>query len=345
MKVLYLAHAHVGLVKTGLYGQIQRTADAVRELGVEVVLLDPWEDQLADVDVCHFFSVAPEMWFFHHRARNRGVPCIFSPVLNVADQSLLRLVVSGRLGGRVPGMLSGWKHVRDMLRHAARILPLTRHERRIIRLTFGVPDERMRIVPNGVDKGFAEGDPELFRRKHGLGDYVLNVGYIGRVKNQLNLIRAMKGSPMHLVLVGEPRMGEAEYLEACKREAGDRVLFTGRLPYGSPMLLSAYAGAKVFALPSFTEVMSIALMEAALAGCRLVASVNVPIVDYLEPYVHTARASRPGQIRKAIDAAAAEPGRSPAREVMLGKPTWSEVGRMIVEEYERSLTGRGGGDQ
>jgi len=337
MKVLFLAHSHVGLVKTGLYGQIHQTAAALRELGVGVELFSPWENQIESADICHFFSSSSDMWFYFSCAANFNVPCVWSPVFNVFDVSAFRVVFSARFGGRVPGVLSGWRLIRQMARQAARIFPLTRLEADRIRKMFPGSESKMRTIPNGIDRIFAQGDPDLFRRKHGLEDYVLNVAYIGPVKNQLNLIRAMKGLPMSLVLIGAPRLGEKEYLEACKREAGDNVIFAGSFPYADPMLLSAYAGAKVFALPSTTEVMTIALMEAGLAGCRLVASSQVPIVDYLQPYVRTPNPYSPRKIRKAILEAAADSDAPTAREVMLRQPTWPDVGRMILEEYEQVL--------
>jgi len=340
MKVLFVTYPHIGLVKGGMLGQIHRTAAALRELGVQVELFSPWENQVESADICHFFSSSSDMWSYFSYATNVNVPCIWSPVLNVFDRSILSLVLSARLGGRVPGVLSGWRLIRQMARQAARIFPLTHLEADRIRKMFPGSQRKMRTIPNGIDKRFAEGDPDLFRRKYGLGDYVLNVAYIGPVKNQLNLIRAMKGLPMSLVLIGEPLSGTKPYLDACKQEAGDNVIFAGSFPYADPMLLSAYAGAKVFALPSTTEVMTIALMEAGLAGCRLVASSQVPIVDYLQPYVRTPSPHSPKKIRKAILEAAAEADAPTAREVMLSQPSWPEVGRMILEEYQGVLTNR-----
>ena len=336
MKVLFVTYPHIGLGKGGMRVQIDRTAEGLRALGVEVEYYDPWADQIDDADVCHFFSSSLTMGYFFGRAADKGKPVVWSPVFNVFRYSALRLKVEIRCFSRIPGVLAGWKMVRMMGRRSAAVIALNRQE--AARLSDSLPglDRKLTIIPNGMDKFFADGDPNRFREKFGLDEYVLNVAYIGPVKNQLSLIRAMKGLPLSLVIIGQPVSGAEGYFQACKREAGDNVVFAGTFPYGDPLLLSAYAGAKVFALPSTSEVMTLSLMEAALAGCQLVASSQVPVVDYLRDYVATPNPHKLREIRAAISAAAV--GERPcARDVMLAQPGWDDVGTEVLKVYERLL--------
>jgi len=70
-----------------------------------------------------------------------------------------------------------------------------------------------------------------------------------------------------LVVVGHAR--DAAYLEACREKGGGRFLHVGALEYGSGLLRSAIAGADAFVMPSKLETPSIAALEAAAMGCRL----------------------------------------------------------------------------
>ena len=59
---------------------------------------------------------------------------------------------------------------------------------------FQVPAERIHVVPNGADERFAEADPAPFARRVGTRDFVLSAGRIEPRKNQLGLLRAMRGT-------------------------------------------------------------------------------------------------------------------------------------------------------
>ena len=56
----------------------------------------------------------------------------------------------------------------------------------------------------------------------------------------------------------------------CRRAGEGLVAWLGRLDHDDPLLASAYAAARVFALPSWFETPGLAALEAALAGCAVV---------------------------------------------------------------------------
>lgn len=114
------------------------------------------------------------------------------------------------------------------------------------------------------------------RRLLGLEPHQPVIGSVGRLvelKNQASLIRALRPliqrhPELKLVLVGDGPMRDA--LQSLAHEQGvlDRVQFTGaRHDVGD--LLPAF---DVFALPSFTEGLSIALLEACASGLAVMAS-------------------------------------------------------------------------
>jgi glycosyltransferase involved in cell wall biosynthesis len=334
MKVLFVTYPHIGLNYGGLRIQIEKTAEALRSLGVDVEFFDPWQNPLDQIDIVHCFSVDSSMGYHVRLAKAHGVPVVVSAVLNVFNRPAWQTILMGRCSGKVPGLFSYPKAVRNILDNANSVLVLQEAEGQLLRKAYGVPTEKMHMIPNGMVKSFANGDPKLFAEHSGLSEYVLNVAFLSPIKNQLNLIKALAGTKYKLVLIGILDR-DLPYLEQCREAAGKNVHFIGTLPPGSDLLKSAYAGARVFALPSRTEVMPLTLMEAATAGCRLVASSQVPIQPWMTDFVEMPNPEQPSQIRQAIERQWNAPDSMPtARDTAMSRPDWLEVGKRILEIYQ-----------
>lgn len=128
--------------------------------------------------------------------------------------------------------------------------------------------EGIRVVVNGVDPGqWSPARASLARAPRPDGPVVLSVGRLSPEKGHATLLKVsyqlgQAAVPHRLVLVGG---GELEdLLKALASELGiaDRVVFAGEL--ADP--LQQYRAADVFVLPSATESMPNALMEAQLCG-------------------------------------------------------------------------------
>lgn len=339
MKALFLTYPHLGLAPGGMGIQINSTAQGLRDLGVEVLYLDPWRNQINDVDVVHFFSIHGSMETHVLSAAAQGTPVIASPVFNCFAEPAIRVVLKSRLAGRLPGFYTEFGRSRNMLRKSFRVLCQTEDERRLLMRSFSLPGDRCVIVPNGTEKRFAAGDPSLFEKRFGVRDVVLEVGSIERRKNQLNLIRAMKDLPYTLVLIGEARLA-GDYLRQCKHEAGPKVIFVGQLDYDDPLLASAYAAAKVCILPSYTETWGLVLYEGALTGCRLIASSHVPIPPEISAHVVQVDPDRPDQMAAAITRAMQQARDEQAQRIVRDMPSWADVARQIQGIYYAALTTR-----
>lgn len=141
------------------------------------------------------------------------------------------------------------------------------------------PSDKVRVIPNGVDLDrYAGGGRDLFRARLGVGADTLLVGAVGtikKVKGQAVLLDAMIPLLRHypnvtLCLAGEVTRGYGESLRARAESEGlaSRVLFPGVVTE-VPDLLAAL---DLFVLPSLSEGMSNALMEAMAAGKAIVAT-------------------------------------------------------------------------
>jgi glycosyltransferase involved in cell wall biosynthesis len=133
------------------------------------------------------------------------------------------------------------------------------------REVWGLPEERIRYLPNGVEL-------ERFSTAPRYPSEVLTIGSVGAFraeKNFARLIRCFVAASLaggRLELVGDGP--ELAALRAVAMAAGADVVFPGRTT--SPE--EAYARFDIFALSSDTEQMPLSLMEAMAAGLPVVAT-------------------------------------------------------------------------
>jgi glycosyltransferase involved in cell wall biosynthesis len=143
----------------------------------------------------------------------------------------------------------------------------------------GARPRKVVVIPNGVDAArFAAGDGATMRRRLGVRPDDVLVGAVGtikKVKGQAVLLEAMRPllerhAALRLVLAGEVTRGYGEELRRQVAQVGleGRVLFPGVIEE-VPDLLAAL---DLFALPSLSEGMSNALLEAMAAGRPIVAT-------------------------------------------------------------------------
>lgn len=158
---------------------------------------------------------------------------------------------------------------------------------------WGVPRQRIHVVPNGIDVERFRFDPRgrvAVRRQLGLGDDAFVVGGVGRLaagKRFDVLLHALVALPrdVHVLLVGGGP--DEERLRSLAAQLGvcDRVLFAGERPHLSadetdlPALLGAM---DVLASPSPEEAFGLAVVEGLAAGLPVL-YVRCPAVEDLPP--------------------------------------------------------------
>lgn len=199
---------------------------------------------------------------------------------------------------------------------------------------FGIPRERIVVAWCGTETRYADTSPELFQDKFGLRDFVLCVGRVDANKNQLNLIRALRGESVTLVLAGGSLA--PHYLAECKKYAGANVHFLPSL--SEEELGSAFAAAHTHALVSWLEVVGLVTLEAAVAGCNVVLTREHGARDYVGDAGWYCDSSDLASIRSAVLQAQRAPRQTALREHLLKSYSWDKHAQTIAEAYGHAQT-------
>ena len=222
----------------------------------QVSFFNQWERIDTENKIFHFFSVMPGSIQLCNYIRGKGLKLVISPNLWVTPETK----------DKYPH-----QDIYELLHIADLIIVNSYAEKEQLTETYELQNKRVCVVYNGVEEEFQNNiDESVFRNwaniKH--TRYILNVANIEPRKNQQMLLKAMKEFPeLKLINIGQCR-DEAYYRE-CKREGGDQFITFGRLEYASKILRSAMAGCELFAMPSTLETPSIAALEAAYMGKKI----------------------------------------------------------------------------
>lgn len=322
----------------GLQIQVRETSAALGRLGVEVVPWDVWSDQVPEVDVVHLFSVDSALVAHVRRAVELGVPVVASPVFNAFDTSPRRLRMLLRAGRHIPGMSRELETAGTILRLARKVICLNEEEARLLESVFGLDRAEVVVVPNGTTV-FDSGEPSPGSAAARLtgSRYVIQVGRITPVKNQLTSIRAVRDWPGTLAILGRAGHADSGYAAQCRAEAGSNVLFLDPVAPGSADLRALYEGAAAVLLPSTSEVMSLVLLEAGALGRPVVVSRHLPVPDVVADRVPVVRIDgRSGpDLRRAIESLADTAPRP--RPASPPSPTWVDVAAALRDIYDAVL--------
>ncbi len=322
--------------------QLVQTGRYLEARGVAVRPFSPWTDRLERSGLLHLFGMSKEGLQLAKLARAKGVPVVLSPICWIEPRAMAALAPDhvGRLANRAKWRLKAlmpkapsWR--RDLLRVADVILPNSRAEGDQLVRWFGADPGKIRAVPNGVEGRFAFADPSAFRRQYGPGEFVLYVGRIEPRKNVLGLVEGVRPTGLPLVLIGDALPGCEGYAARCRRAGAGFLRWLPRVDHDDPILESAYAAARVLALPSWFETPGLVALEAALAGTAIVITPHGCTREYFGDRVQYARPDARLEVGRAI-AEAWQSGPDPnLSSHVQANYLWSEVARRTAEAYEQ----------
>lgn len=282
MRVAVMSYPTLFQTSGGLKMKVGRTVDALNKRGIEAKLIDTVHERFKDYDLVHLFAPYNGNHRIVEQAKADGLPVVISTILNPPFTKW-----EGRRANflnRVVGKLTHWEvttsyqQVLTALKLADHLIALGGIERTMLTDAYGMPEQKISIVYNGIGEEFFCASPDAFNAKYSIPHpFVLHTGLMGDVKNQLGLVRSLKDEDIHVVLIGNSNEASAEYLSACKKLGGERVHYLGELPHGG-LLASAYAAADLIAVPSRHEGMPNSILEG-LASDKPVVLTDTHTID------------------------------------------------------------------
>lgn len=313
--------------------------------GIEAKLFDPWSPfKEGDCDVVHMFAANVGTYHLAHEIHALGTPIAVSPIFfRLQSPTLVRsyLKSTRALQKISKGFWSDVAFTADICGWSKKILPNSSAEGDFVTRSLGIPQSKIRVIPNGVEERFYSADPSAFKKKYGLDKFILNVGHIGhRRKNVLALIKALAEIDHPAVIIG--RVISGRYGDACINEAGKHkhILLIDGLDNNSELLASAYAAADTFVLPSLFETPGIAALEAALAGAKMVITPYGGTREYFGDMAEYVDPHSVSSIKEGIVKALQTKNNGQLREHIRKEFLWQRISELTAGVYKEILNGK-----
>ena len=330
--------------------QFEKTLHALQTEGIKASLSYALAPRF-ECDIVHGFALSPVQ---ARQCRSAGRPLVLSTIYWSRAYAAHRLdgrhrvrtlvhrarLTAGFAAAAFRGhqfekcdrIMAVWQDIRATFEIADLLLPNSLAEGAQIRADLGVTTP-LQVVPNAVDQ-------ELFTDAID-GEAKTGVLYAGRFdphKNQLSLIRAMSGTSVPVVLIGHAHPDHGEYLERCKREAGDNIRIVAGCSHAE--LVAHYRRAKVHCLPSWFETTGLVSLEAAMCGCNIVTTSRGYASEYFGDLAWYCNPADPASVRRAVIAALEAPPPIDLQCRIRNNFSWTHAAKATVGGYLSVLEAR-----
>jgi glycosyltransferase involved in cell wall biosynthesis len=271
------------------------------------------------------------VWYPFALGRRRNADLLHCPTYRGPMRSALPLVVTVHDLAilRHPRAFNRWSRlygpraVPRVLAAARRVIAVSEFTKRELIELLQVPEEKIRVVPNGVDGTFTPDGPAEG------GEYVLAVGTLEPRKNLPRLVEAMRRSDVELRVVGARGWGGVEV-------GGNGVRWLGEV--SDSELARLYRGARCVAYPSLYEGFGIPVLEAMACGVPVVTSRGTAMEEIADGAAVLVDPNDPAELAAGIDRATAE------RDVLVARGLdrasafrWDAVAEATVAVYHEAV--------
>jgi glycosyltransferase involved in cell wall biosynthesis len=357
IKVAMIVRTTFYVSKGGDTIQVLQTAAhlAGYNIGVDIKLTNE-KIEYGQYDLLHFFNITRPADILYH-IRKAGKPFFVSTILidyseydkyhrkgfagmlfrclNADGIEYLKTVSRWVLGkDKLMSLEYLWKGQRrtilEIMKQAALLLPNSHSEYRRLIQHYNCHTDHV-VVPNGVNTALfsfnktIEKDPRL----------VLCVARVEGIKNQVNLIRALKNTHFNLVIIGTVALNQTAYYHTCREMATGNIRFIEHLPQEE--LVQYYQKAKVHVLPSWFETTGLSSLEAAVMGCNIVITDKGDTREYFGNDAIYCDPGSPESILSTVEKAAALPYNGSLQQKILLKYSWEQATIRTIEAYKKVI--------
>lgn len=353
LKVLFQIRPTIHSLPGGDVVQMNKTRTYLEKLGIKVDISTELRPDVIPYDLVHVFNLeTPSSTIIQIKnAKRRNKPVILTPnYLYLPDKyrffsfyqfgrySIAKKALPKSINYKIHRLLFNKEIMleKQILELVDLVLPNSETEMKQLTDFFGLLTLSYFTVTNAVDPtDFKDPNPQNFIRRFGVKDYILEVGRVNMVKNQINLIKAMQSIDIPLVIVGQNN--EKSYYKRCLKETKkcQKVIFIPQTAQSE--LKDIYAAAKVHVLPSYKENTGLVSLEAALCGCNLVASTFGCQTAYLHEFAEYCEPDKPESIRTAILRAYNKPNKHEFSNYIKNHYTWEKAAQQTLDAYKHIL--------
>ena len=301
--------------------QIKSLAQGLRALGHRVEISLDLTPDLRGFDLVHCFNITrlQETFCQVSNARNQGVPVVLSPVFH----NLTRYFSAGVYGWRrfLAQVLSydtletlrnfylwafkecesqacsqflshGYVGSGKRILHAVQGMVVNSAEEAREVYSFFQPAQTppVQLIPIGISIEELDQVDDRFVQMTRLKDYILCVGRLEDLKNQIRILRAVENLTTPIVFIGQPNPNHGGYVRKFKRLIRNKPHIHWFENLDRSIVLSAMKSAKVHILASFIETTGLSNLEAGYLGANIVSTQNgysreifKHMIDYCDP--------------------------------------------------------------
>jgi glycosyltransferase involved in cell wall biosynthesis len=200
----YLAHG-------GAQTQVMQTISGLQQNGVDVEMARWWDDKQS-AEIIHSFGVPNQTYIDF--ARSKGMRVVNTTLFTATcNRTLRHLKLQGRIISTLLKMppIQPWGAIRSQLTWGAfkacdmNIVGLEA-EARVLEIVYGVPREKIGIVPLGLSPKFLQAGPG--KRNN---NYLITTGTITERKRSLELARMAHRAKVPVCFVGKPYDTNSQY--------------------------------------------------------------------------------------------------------------------------------------
>ncbi|MGM0409902.1 MAG: glycosyltransferase family 4 protein [Bacillota bacterium] len=267
--------------------QMNSLAKELEKINVKVDFFTSKNQDLKEYDLIHVFNILrvhsclKQCKYFH----KKNSTIILTPIY----WDLLEYL-SNYSPERIKYWLNEEKKRQEILNLIDYLAPNAEGEYLIMKnnFNFSLPHT---CIYNGVEKDF------LFKNNFSEKKYILVVGRIHPRKNQLNMIRAVKGLALPVLIIG--KVNDKNYFRRCKKESkGENITFIEEMPRLE--LKKYYKKCRVHMMVSWYDTPGLVNLEAALAGANLLITNRGTTKDYFKDLVYYSSPLAINDIRKKL---------------------------------------------
>ena len=253
--------------------QMLKAEEYLKKLGVEVVINSGDIVDFSDYDIVHLYGLnsVGETYKYYKIARQYKKDIVLSPLYWNMSRYYKHIndIESVKL----------WKkcniYRREIVRGCKAVYPNSTIEAEVLKSEISA-NTNYKVIYNGVEIISEETPLYGLKDRYELENYVLSVGRICPIKNQLILAQICQELNMQLVLIGN--VNDKTYFDKCMNFNG--TIYLGFID--SYNIYNAYRFAKVHVLPSFVEMPGMSSLEAAANGGRIVSTNQGSAIEYFK---------------------------------------------------------------